>query len=611
MPLRLFQPLANLFKGQTWQSPPPPWANIRDLKNIVCCAHQLHKKELVTLNSWQQQLSKQTLTVLSLDSPKNSKHSCKLTINLPNPDAWNSLQNFYALTRPMVNVTVDSFLTRYPELTSIPDFGTYLCSGLTHRFQLMLGNDHAPLIAQCASDKRTQQTDCIVILNSVFNSEQWQSWFSKTDTAHHVDGNNTLQHIVTAYTTTQQGCKKRLDKLSQRVGSNTAINYGPHPLLIVTGHPRHEQLLTPLINAAKTYQQTPVIFNYGGYKPASNSFFNHYPNINGQTLRLESPTVQPLIQCLKRTLKSLNDYSQDLWLFDHVITLAENFLTAQTLCNTLVSPKNIVGCLEKNSLGPILSHLSNTDKFTLHNIEHGRIFDTRTLDLMAFDNFIVWDKNVAALARAEGSPSHLSIIGNPDEPDHYPTLDESNPEIQQLVNWLTDRKLILATTQSYRGYYTAKLKQQYLQILFDYCRHRPEVCLLIRTHPAETDSMVADMITEQPVYNRNRIRHQHPGALPYKALLPLVDVVTSVYSTTVLEAIWYGVPSLAIDPHGINAFTGMPMSTLTVAATADETYQKLDELLTLAKVPPPPKTYSHNNIIKAVFEFKPLNKKAI
>lgn len=607
MPPRLLQSLANLFR----QPSTPPWANIGDVKNIVCCAHQLQKKELATLTNWQQQLSKQTLTVLSLDRTKPNKYSRELTIALPNPDAWSDLQNFYALTRPMVNVTVDSFLTRFPELSSIPEFGSYLRSGLIHRLQLILGNDHAPLIAQCASDKLTQQADCIVILNSVFNSGQWQLWFSKTNAGHKEEGCDTSQPIVTTYTTSKQGCKKRLKKLSQRLSTNKSINYGAQPLLVVTGHPRHEQLLNPLIEAASAYRQTPVIFNYGGYQPALNSLFNHYPNINGQTLRLESPTAQSLIQCLSRTLTNLDDYSQDLWLLDHVITLAENFLTAQTLCNTMVNPKNIVGCFEKNSLGPILSHLCQTNNITLHNVEHGRIFDTRTLDLMAFDNFVVWDKDVATLARAEGSPSHLSIIGNPDEPGHCPTLDESNPEIQQLVKWLKGRKLILATTQSYRGYYTAKLKQQYLKTLFDYGQQRPDVCLLIRTHPAETDTMVADMIAKQPVNNRSRIRSQHPSTLSYKALLPLVNVVTSVYSTTVLEAVWYGVPSLAIDPHGINAFTGMPMGTLCVATSDNKAHQKLDKLLTLGNVPPPPKTYSPNNLIKAVFEFKPQNRNDI
>lgn len=576
--------------------PIPTWLNGQD---TVCCVAQFDDLTLRQLNAWAKGIqSPHQLTVLSLAQLNSS--SRKFSTTTPTAGAWPNLINWYTEARPLVDATVDEFLARTPQLLALPLLGSYIREALTHRLQLLLGNDHFSLMAQCASDPLVQANtqakhhQTFVVLDSVPTATQWQSLFQQWFPAWCDSKNPTIN---TVYTTHRHHFCQRWQRLNKRVARKplSKLKQNNQPLLLVTGHPRHQQLLAPLAQGAKQRNLDCAIVNYG----ASQLSRNDASVIQAGEVKFRKALAKPLLAQLKQLIDHTTDYSRDAWLLDRILTLAESALTMDALCYT-IQPGLVAGCFEKTSLGPAICALQQQHGFTLHNVEHGRIFDTQTLDLMPFNHFVVWDDAVANLVQHEGFTGNISIIGNPDEPKTLPVVDASNPIVNELNTWLAGRQLLLATTQSYRGYYTATIKHGYLQALLDYVAKRPNICLLIRTHPAETDTMVSDLIQHHPA--RSRIRHQRPSEVPYTRVLPLANVVTSVYSTTLLEAAWYGVASLAVDFHGINAFTGMPTANLRIARNLEDTGQQLDTLFAQGPGPLHPQTYNEAGFVASVLD---------
>ncbi len=211
------------------------------------------------------------------------------------------------------------------------------------------------------------------------------------------------------------------------------------------------------------------------------------------------------------------------------------------------SPKTVVGCMEKNVRPSLLSPLQSRYGFKLVNIQHGILPRCHNLDIHKFDGFIVFNELSKHVAIADGyaQPETIYAVGNPAM--RPPIADDMTTDtVNKILLWKADSPLLGAYTQLHKGYLTPAVCAQYLDVLCDYLTHRPHVKLLIKQHPLDTSTMVADTLAKYPELTE-RVWVASSTELTLNQSLALVDGVTSICSTVLLDALYLYKPCVALD----------------------------------------------------------------
>jgi hypothetical protein len=327
----------------------------------------------------------------------------------------------------------------------------------------------------------------------------------------------------------------------------------------------------------------------------SESQDSHYL-VAGQTIKLPNQIVHSLPsipqgnrleQCIRHIQDLLNQI-QRLSKDDQIFCLSQMDLFLD-LCKKLLifegflqqhQPQTVIGCLEYNSFGVIAGLLKEQYGYRLINVQHGIISPMWAFDGMRFDDYLIWSKTTAEVLQQEQYPNPASfrIVGNPKWEVLETTIRQQNPSpvFQEIMDWKKNTPLVGAYTQALQGYSTTGTKVQYVDALLKYLKTHSDVKLLIKKHPLENDSIVSDLVSVSGL--QDRVRVFSASELPLWESLKAVDVVTSVFSATLLEALYLRKPTIAIDLENTIAKQEIPMAEALRVVTQMESLQgTLDE----------------------------------
>ena len=240
--------------------------------------------------------------------------------------------------------------------------------------------------------------------------------------------------------------------------------------------------------------------------------------------------VEQLLEAIGR-LPRKQDQNFCLSQLDLLLEICRKLLVFEAALQQL-KPHTLMGCLEFNLYGVLASLFKEQYRYQLINIQHGIVAPTWTLDGLCFDQYLIWNAKTADVILQEdySHPASLRIVGNPKWEALERLIRHGTPsdEYLKLMKWKGDAPLIGAYTQYIRGYSTQLSKQTYIQALIQYLKNHPDVKLLIKKHPLETDSLVDEWITASGL--TDRIRVYNATELPLWELLKAVDLVTSIFS---------------------------------------------------------------------------------
>jgi hypothetical protein len=125
---------------------------------------------------------------------------------------------------------------------------------------------------------------------------------------------------------------------------------------------------------------------------------------------------------------------------------------------------------------------------------------------------------------------------------------------QEIVAWRGDSFLLGAYTQHGGDYLTHEVRRKYLKALFAYLEAKPQVKLLIKKHPLETDQMAETMLAQTQLQDRVLICAGRE--LNLWESFQLIQLSTTICSTTLFDSLKVNVPSVALDFTDIIADIG-------------------------------------------------------
>ncbi len=236
--------------------------------------------------------------------------------------------------------------------------------------------------------------------------------------------------------------------------------------------------------------------------------------------------------------------------FQKLFPILDKLLTCDALFQA-TRPAIVLGALESNIYSVLCSQLREVYGFRLLNFQHGMKPPTRTLHLARFNAYFVWNELTRNVLEADQYPNleGVYIIGNPDA-DKLRTIvaQVDTGHYRQLLGWKGNSQLIVAYTQPNKGLMTAAIKRDFIAALLKYCLDvNPHCKLLVAMHPAETQADIPPDLQASIQQLGTRCHVTLPGGLSLPESLKLADLAVSVYSTTLMEALYIGKPALALD----------------------------------------------------------------
>ncbi len=253
------------------------------------------------------------------------------------------------------------------------------------------------------------------------------------------------------------------------------------------------------------------------------------------------PVPQPLQEALSAELEQVGDTVR-------IMTLLETVLGA-------IRPAAVLGCMEKNRLSVAFQTLQARYGYRLLNFQHGIMPLTHNLDWLQFDRFFVWNPLSQRVVLQDGYryPESLAVVGNPFwEQQDFPK--PSSAKAQEILAWRGQSPLIGAYTQYSADYLTPEVRRAYLDTLFAYLASRPQVKLLIKKHPLETDQLAETMLAQTNLQDRVMICTGRE--LDLWESFALIQFSTTICSTTLLDSLRVNVPAVALDFTDIIAHLG-------------------------------------------------------
>jgi hypothetical protein len=257
------------------------------------------------------------------------------------------------------------------------------------------------------------------------------------------------------------------------------------------------------------------------------------------------PVPTPLKDALNAELDQVGDTVR-------IMALLETVLAA-------VRPVAVLGCMEKNRLSAAFKTLQARYGYRLINFQHGIMPLTHNMDWLQFDRFFVWNPLTRNVVRQDGYPcpdDSLAVVGNPFWEQHASPSDKLlSKKAQEIIAWKGESPLIGAYTQYAGDYLTHEVRKNYLKVLFSYLEARPTVKMLIKKHPLETDLLVEALLA-QATHLQGQIMLCAGQALDLWESFSLIQLSTTICSTTLLDSLGVNVPAVALDFTDIIANIG-------------------------------------------------------
>lgn len=210
------------------------------------------------------------------------------------------------------------------------------------------------------------------------------------------------------------------------------------------------------------------------------------------------------------------------------------------------SPRAVLGFFEASSWATVLTAFKDKSGFQLINIQHGFIANLRTQDLLDFDAYAVWNKDVYKTITQGGykKPENIFVTGNPEWIKFKESQSQSEDADQYVLKkWLGSDKLIVLYTQPESFLISsASTRSEIIKYLAEYISSKSGVKLLIKKHARDHYAV------DQEVLQSADIRcSSHDKDLFYQSL-KLADVAVSLYSTAIMDIHIFGKPTISYDP---------------------------------------------------------------
>ncbi len=215
-------------------------------------------------------------------------------------------------------------------------------------------------------------------------------------------------------------------------------------------------------------------------------------------------------------------------------------------------PAVVLGAFEKSAYGALVGSVRRDPALRIVNVQHGIIPRAHVLDRMRFDRFVVWNDATASTVAADGYEpmSSVTVAGNPSWETLQAELATGPGGPAEVSRWKGGAPLIAAFTQPPNYVFTpAAVCRSFLQILCEHVRDRPELRLLVKRHERDVGEMDPPLLATLVGHGRARIEGFHDLGLA--DALRLADVVTSVNSTVLADALAVGRRVVAIDTEGL------------------------------------------------------------
>lgn len=205
------------------------------------------------------------------------------------------------------------------------------------------------------------------------------------------------------------------------------------------------------------------------------------------------------------------------------------------------APKYIFGAFEKSAYCSLLSAVLNRDHATrcnVINIQHGVLGEDALIENLNVSAFFIWDKATykSIVERGDFPHERLYVIGRESDV----TCSPKGNQILRL--WKQDSKLFLACLQPL----SAMRQKAFINPLLSYMRTNPDVRLLIRTHPRQSEEDIALWWPAVTPELESRVKVTAASEFSLNDCLDVADLVCSDYSTALIDACYAGRPTLSI-----------------------------------------------------------------
>jgi hypothetical protein len=485
-------------------------------------------------------------------------------------------QNAYKMARQLSDAMLESLDRLLP--------GWSVFGGLDFRFvlrfhiQFFLANHSLPFLYACFLQLEPHRR--VMLIDSHFTPELAQRFLERQG----LPAFNTLQCRSTF---SLNRLKRKCDQWHALPDPPLALTKQPvGGTLAVVPHAIHLEILSPALQILA--EQGPVHLLAAHSRVDLNAFSI------GKTLALPVLSRGPFIRqavhhfdVLHATLKTMPAADQEFCLnqLDLLSDLVEKYAVFSDTVEAL-QPEIVIGCLEYNTYGALASLHKQRQHFRLINIQHGFVSPTWSMDALGFDDYFVWNRKTAELALEDGfySPGACQVVGN----SRWELLarDMQKPASSALTDlqaWKGEHRLIGAYTQCLQAFSTISVKQGFIQALLAYLHQHPEVRLLIKKHPLEQDTIVDEMVRASGL--SGRIQVMTADHISLAESFKSVNVVTTVFSAVLLEALAIGKPVAAIDFAHTIAVQDIPIpATIPVLTTQTDVNRWLDRSLLESEV---------------------------
>ena len=336
-------------------------------------------------------------------------------------------------------------------------------------------------------------------------------------------------------------------------------------VLLVMSAPVHFELARAAVeNLEKSHQVVIYFANQDKLDPAlRQKLSQRYFTIDAHTLlpderlikgacgyfnlRLRQIANLPIPPTLREALNGELDRVSDTI---HILCLLETVLGR-------IQPVAVMGCMEKNRMSMAFKTLQSRYNYKLLNFQHGIMPLTHNMDWLQFDRFFVWNPLTRNVILKDGypRPESLAVVGNPFwEQSEGVNQAPRSAKAQEILAWRGDSQLIGAYTQYAGDYLTHDSRKNYLKALFAYLEARPNLKLLIKKHPLETDQLAENMLAQSHL--QDRVMLCAGKSLDLWESFGLIQFSTTICSTTLLDSLKVNVPAVALDFTDIIANIG-------------------------------------------------------
>ena len=317
-------------------------------------------------------------------------------------------------------------------------------------------------------------------------------------------------------------------------------------VLLVMSAPVHYELAQAALESLESKYEIVLYFANFAQIPAEQrqKLSQRYFTVDSNALQSEERLIEGACQYFNQRLKQvrslpISQLEQEALCAEldrlrdtiHIFNLLETLLLK-------IQPVAVLGCFEKNRMGVVFKTLQSRYAFKLLNFQHGIMPQTHNMDLFQFDRFFIWNpltRNVV-LKDGYGWPESLAVVGNPFW-EQNAAADQAvmSAKGQKIMAWRGDSPLLGAYTQYAGDYLTHEVRENYLKALFAYLEARPQVKMLIKKHPLETDQLAEAMLAQTQLQDRVFICAGRE--LDLWESFQLIQLSTTICSTTLLDSL--------------------------------------------------------------------------